>query len=136
MSNVSHSLPCCSTELCFLRSDVIESPEGYQILVECPGVDKEHMNVEIDNIKKVLSVSIGGKMEGQETMKEGSFTYTWKGRSRNYQTTRFPLPEGVDYTKITSALEKGVLNISIPKTTPTPTAPSTAPSSLRNISVA
>lgn len=89
--------------------DIAETENEFEVVVSLPGMNKEDINVDLDNGH--LTISGERKMETEETGKSfhrvessfGSF-------SRSFQ-----LPDSIDEESITAKYENGMLNISIAK---------------------
>jgi len=90
--------------------DVIESPDGYSLECELPGMDQKDIDVSIAS--GVLTIK-GEKKNEQES--KGRRIYrkeTWEG---SFQRT-LSLPQNVDADKVDASYKDGVLRISLPKT--------------------
>ena len=91
------------------RADVVENDDSYAITLELPGIEKDDVNVSVEN--NVLSVSGESKSEHDEEHKGlrrverrfGSFSRS------------FRLPEGVDAEKIGASFKNGLLTLTVEK---------------------
>ena len=101
--------------------DVIETDKQFEIRFSIPGVDKDHINIDLDKGKLTVS--------GERKMEE-------KTEKRNYRTVEtrygafsrsFYLPENINEDKIEADHKNGVLNVVIPK--------EEAKSTVRNIAI-
>ena len=88
--------------------DLLETPDGYVIRAELPGVKREDLQIELHDGRLTLS---GVRRDREGTCEQyhrielghGSFTRT------------FQLPVPVDAERITADLRDGVLTVSCPK---------------------
>lgn len=90
--------------------DFVEKDGEYEISAELPGLDEKSVDVKLSN--GVLTIS-GEKKEEKEEKKEG---YYFSERRYGSFRRSFRVPDGVDADKIAAVFEKGVLKISLPKT--------------------
>lgn len=88
--------------------EVFERDDHFVIRAEVPGLDREHITVEIDDGQVILS---GERVEEQEQR-----TSAYYRRERRYG--RFyrvvPLPDGADASQAAASFNHGVLEISMP----------------------
>jgi len=91
------------------RVDIEESAEAYTIKAELPGVEKEELNIEVNN--NVLTLS-GEKRE--EKNGEGITIHRKELFAGSFQRS-FSLPEQVDTDAISANFRNGVVAITIPK---------------------
>jgi HSP20 family protein len=90
-----------------LAADLIENADGFELLVDLPGVDKKDLELSVDN--NVLSLK-GEKKETKES--KGSFRReTWTGSFRR----TIPLPQSADPEKVRAELKDGILTVAIGK---------------------
>ena len=90
--------------------NIMENKEDFKITMAIPGVEKDHLNIDIEG--NMLTVSAYEKMENE--IGEGKYTrkeYNYSSFSRS-----FSLPEGVMMDKIAAGYEKGELTLTLPKT--------------------
>jgi len=90
-----------------------ENEENYQLEMAAPGLVKEDFNIFLENKQLVISVK---KEKNTETEDQGKvlrkeFNYTEFKRT-------FTLPDHVDADKIGATYEKGILLVTVPKSTP------------------
>ena len=105
-----HSLPKMSSLSC----DVVDEGDKYVIKAEVPGVKKDEIKLNVfDNS---LEISAQHKEEEEEKKKN----YLRKERSEISYYRTIPLPEKVISDKTNAKLTDGILNVTIPKATPTP----------------
>ena len=93
-----------------MRVDVKESPEGYAVHAELPGVTKEDIHVHIDG----PVVSITAERKQQSEQKDGERvlrTERYYGKvSRSFQ-----LGQDVDESRAAAKFVDGVLELTLPK---------------------
>lgn len=89
--------------------DVKESPEGYEIVAEVPGLKPEEIHVELSGDVLILS---GEKKEEREEEKG-----EWRLVERRHGGFRrgFRLPEPIERSKLSAVHKDGVLRIHLPK---------------------
>lgn len=93
------------------RTDVKEEENRYTIEAELPGLEKEDINVELDDNRLVISVS------NEEEIEEEEGNYIRKERrSGTYQRSFYI--ENVDEDKIEAQYINGILHIDLPKDEP------------------
>lgn len=89
--------------------DIVERPEAVLIRAEMPGVDKEDIDLSLqDNV-----LTISGKIEENKEEKKEDFYYSER-RYKSYSRT-VELPCNVDSAKIKAALKNGILTVTLPK---------------------
>ncbi|MFH1289784.1 MAG: Hsp20/alpha crystallin family protein [Nanoarchaeota archaeon] len=89
--------------------DARELDDEYVIAVELPGVNKD--NIEVNVEEDALTIKVEKKSETKE-QEEESYMY-----SKNYSGffRRIPLPKNADAEKIDAEYKSGVLKLRIPK---------------------
>ena len=92
--------------------NVIETEKAYKVELAAPGMTKEDFNVRIDE-ENNLVISMEKKTENKEEKKDGRYLRREFSYSKFQQT--MILPENVDKDHISAQVEKGVLNIELPK---------------------
>lgn len=97
-----------------MSCDVIDEGDKYTIKVEIPGVKKDEIKLNVSD--NSIEISAQHKEEEEEKKKN----YIRKERSELSYYRTLPLPEKVIADKAQAKLSDGVLNITIPKATPTP----------------
>lgn len=103
-----------------MTCDIADEGDKYVIKLDVPGVKKDEIKLNVfDNS---LEVSAQHKEEEEEKRKN----YVRKERSEISYYRTVPLPEKIVSGKAQAKLSDGVLNITVPKETPTPKAKSTS----------
>ena len=90
--------------------DVSESPQGFEIRAELPGVDEKDIEV------KVADQTLWITGQKKEEVQEKNTGYVMNERSFGAFERAFSLPEGVEAEKIVATFSKGVLTVALPKT--------------------
>ncbi|MHA1150420.1 MAG: Hsp20/alpha crystallin family protein [Promethearchaeota archaeon] len=95
-------------------SNITETDDAYEISAEMPGLDKGDIEISIHD----GTLEIKGEMqeERKEKSKDGEYVRR-ECRSSSYYRA-FALPEHIDEDNIEANLDKGVLNVKIPKVEP------------------
>ena len=89
-------------------ASVIEDDDAYILTVEMPGVNKEGLEISVDNnelriIGRRSLPKIGGTLVHREA------------RSENFRRV-FELDPSIDMSKISAHIEQGILTLRLPKT--------------------
>jgi len=93
-------------------SNITETDTEFNIKAELPGLDKGDIEITYDD--GVLEIK-GEQKEEKEEKEKG---YIRREFSSSSYYRAFQLPENIDPDKITANLDKGILNITIPKKEP------------------
>jgi HSP20 family protein len=98
------------------RVDVEDTGKTFRIVAEIPGIPKDHLDIRV----RGTSVEIRGE-QTQETEKKG---HEFVHRERTYAGfyRSLELPEPVVGTEAKAKVENGVLELELPKVTPTPSS--------------
>jgi len=91
--------------------DIVEKDGGFEVTAELPGMDEKNIEVSVTN--GCLTI----KGEKQEEKEEKKKDFYLQERHFGSFERRFQLPEGVDASKIEANFTKGVLTVTLPKTT-------------------
>jgi len=91
--------------------DVTETDKAYEIAAELPGMDEKNVDVKISD--DILTI----KGEKQEEKEEKRKDYYLSERSFGSFQRSFEVPSGVDTDKIEASFKKGVLTVTLPKST-------------------
>ena len=89
--------------------DVVESDKNYEIHVAIPGIDKNDINLEIND--DTLSISGERKITAQDNEKNYRSIETQYG---SFKRT-FQLPKDVNVSKIDASYNNGILKVELPK---------------------
>lgn len=89
--------------------DIREEKNQFIILVDLPGVDKSDVNISMEN--NIITI----KGHRFDENKEGKHNYFRAERVKGNFYRRFTLPDTVDGSKIEAKMQKGVLELAIPK---------------------
>ena len=92
--------------------NVIENEKEYDVELAAPGLDKEDFKVHVDEDNN-LHIEMEKKSENKEGKKHGKYLRREFSYEKFQQTLL--LPDDVDSAKIEAKVEKGVLNIHLPK---------------------
>jgi HSP20 family protein len=94
------------------RADVTESDKEMMITLELPGIDKNQVDLEVDDGRLVIT----GKKETKLDKKEEGVVR----RERFFGTFRreFAVPGSVDPANVRAKFDNGVLEVTLPKTKP------------------
>ena len=86
---------------------VLENADGYMLEVEMPGVNKENLEMWVENNE----LTITGRRSIPAV--EGTLIHR-ESRTENFRRT-FELDPSIDAEKISAKIEQGVVNLSLPK---------------------
>ena len=92
--------------------NVIENEKEYDVELAAPGLDKEDFKVHVDEDNN-LHIEMEKKSENKEGKKHGQYLRREFSYEKFQQTLL--LPDDVDAEKIEAKVEKGVLNVHLPK---------------------
>ena len=92
--------------------NVIETEKEYDVELAAPGLDKEDFKVHVDE-ENNLHIEMEKKTENKEGKKHGRYLRREFSYEKFQQTLL--LPDDVDAEKIEAKMEKGVLNVHLPK---------------------
>lgn len=90
--------------------EITEDKENYMLKFDLPGVDKEHVKVEVD--RNLLTISAERREEKKTDDKKTHFSEISYGAF----TRSFTLPNAIDESKVDAKFDKGVLTVTVPKT--------------------
>ena len=94
-------------------TDLIDTGKEYQVCAEVPGIPKDKLDVTITKD----GIEISGKAEVERREEEKGYLMRERGYSEIYRMMAFP--EEVIPEKAEATLKNGLLEIKIPKKTPT-----------------
>ena len=87
--------------------DIESTPEGYLLHAEMPGVNKEGIEVSVENGDLILT----GRRRPVEVSGELLYRESWPNDFRRV----YELDPSIDTTRIKARIEAGVLTVSLPK---------------------
>jgi HSP20 family protein len=89
-------------------ADILETPEGYMLEVEMPGVTKEGLEIVVENGElAIVGHYTAPEVKGREIFRET--------RRADYRRV-FELDPSIDLEKIGANIDQGVLKLRLPKT--------------------
>jgi HSP20 family protein len=91
--------------------DITETDKAYEITAELPGLDEKNIEVKLANGGLTI------KGEKREEKEEKEKDYYLRERHFGSFERYFHVPEGVDTSKVEATFNKGVLTVTLPKTT-------------------
>ena len=97
--------------------NVLENEKEYEVELAAPGLDKDDFKVHVDADNN-LHIEMEKKTENKEEKRHGRFLRREFSYEKFQQTLL--LPDDVDADKIEAKVEKGVLNVHLPKKENTP----------------
>lgn len=89
-------------------TDIIETDEGFLLLLDMPGVDKEHLIIDLNEDE--IKISGKAEWEAPEKRKLGHVEF---GSGEYFRS--FTLSHIVDKDRIKATLKNGVLEVVLPK---------------------
>ena len=92
--------------------NVIENEKEYDVELAAPGLDKDDFKIHVDE-QNNLCIEMEKKAENNEGKRHGRYLRREFSYEKFQQTLL--LPDDVDAEKIEARMEKGVLNIHLPK---------------------
>ena len=92
--------------------NVIENEKEYDVELAAPGLDKEDFKVHVDE-EGYLHIEMEKKSDNKEGKKHGRYLRREFSYEKFQQTLL--LPDDVECDKIEAKVEKGVLNVRLPK---------------------
>ena len=96
------------------RTDIQDTGATYKIVAEVPGIPKDRLEIRV----KGSEVEIRAENETTTESKEPPFVHRERAYRGFYRS--FELPEPVVGSEAQAHLEQGVLELTLPKQTPTP----------------
>lgn len=90
--------------------DIAENESNFEINVDVPGLDKNDINIDIDN--NFITIS-GNKIISKNT---SDTNHRIERKSTNFSRS-FTLPKNIDADNVSATLDKGVLTVVLPKQT-------------------
>ncbi len=93
--------------------DMVDKGDKYELQLEIPGIDKDKIDV------KATKNSIEISAEQSEKVEEKKKNYVYNERSYRSFHRRIPVPEEILPSKINAKMNNGILQIELPKKSPT-----------------
>ncbi len=100
-----------------LSADLIESEKDFQVHADLPGVSAENLDVSIVGKNLVIQA------ERKHVHESGNSKIHCLERSYGKATRSVRIPKNVDFSKVTTKFENGVLSITMPKHEAAPVVP-------------
>jgi HSP20 family protein len=102
-----HGQPRQAEQYLAASASVLETGDGYNLQVEMPGVNKEGLEISIENNELTLT--------GRRSLPEikGNLIHR-ESRRENFRRT-FELDPSIDSNRITARIEQGVVTLVLPK---------------------
>ena len=94
--------------------EVKQNDKNYKVKVQLPGVNKDDIEVELDNEFMTITAEIREEAEEKEEQEKNERYHTSEFRYGKYQRT-ISFDEPVKTEESTAVYDKGVLTITIPK---------------------
>ena len=94
-----------------MKTDVKETEQGYQLMIDLPGVKKEDIHAELKD--GYLTVSAEKKLEENE--KDDNGRYIRRERYTGSQSRSFYVGEGIHEDDIHASSQDGILRLDVPK---------------------
>ncbi|MFH0976192.1 MAG: Hsp20/alpha crystallin family protein [Spirochaetota bacterium] len=88
--------------------DIYETENEYVIKAEMPGVNKEDVNITLDNNELEINGKINGNLPDEKTLKYSEFNLY------NYYR-KFNVDDTVDRNALKAGLDNGILTLTLPK---------------------
>ena len=94
--------------------DMIDKGDRYHLRMEIPGIDKDkiHLNATDD------SIEISGEQSEEEEGEDKARNYIYNERSYKSFYRTIPIPEEIIPSKITAKMNNGILQVDVPKKSP------------------
>ena len=103
-------LPSEALEFLAPAIDIVETPAGYELTAEMPGIPAKDIEVKLSNNRLTVR---GEKSETREEKSDHQH-YVSERRFGSFRRS-FDLPDGVDREKIEARFENGILTVLMPK---------------------
>lgn len=100
-----------------MSTDIKESNEGYELIIDLPGVSRENMSAELKDGHLIISATVGQKNDSET---ETSGKYLRRERFVGSFKRSFYVGNQVRQEDIHAKYEEGVLHLFIPKVIATP----------------
>lgn len=94
-----------------MKTDIKETDEAFELTVDLPGVDKDHVSCQIHEGRLEITA------ESHRVTEEKEGAWLRKERFEGKSTRSFYVGDEIDEDAITAKFENGTLKISVPKRT-------------------
>lgn len=100
------------------RVDISENDKEIAISAELPGMELDQVKVAYDQDSSVMAISGETSRDAEDQGEKDG--YSWSRQERSYGKFRrsFQLPLGCEPSNMTATMNKGILQIQVPKPTP------------------
>src|ERR671914_63462 len=95
--------------------DMIDKGDRYEVEVELPGIEKDKINVRATDD----SIEISAEQLEEERVEERKKNYVYNERSYTSFYRTIPIPEQILSSEVTAKMNNGILQVHLPKKTPT-----------------
>ncbi len=92
--------------------DVAETDTAYTVTMDLPGVDKQHVDIDIEGRRVSVSAKTASETEAAPDQAD---RVLYRERAAARYARSFTLPADVDATQADAKLENGVLTLTLPK---------------------
>ena len=93
----------------YMRTDVIENDDNYELTMDLPGIKKEEVKIELENDTLTITA------ETSSSTDETKDNYVRRERFAGKQMRRMAVPSGLKKEDISASLDNGILKVIIPK---------------------
>lgn len=107
----NHSLLYGSPAKGFMKTDIKEGKDGYEVCIDLPGFQKEDISAQLEN--GYLTVTASQNTDREEKNEDGR--YIRRERYAGSCSRSFYVGEGVTQEDIHAKYENGILSLSVPK---------------------
>ncbi len=100
-----------------MNTDIKENDEGYELIIDLPGVNREDLSAELKNGYLIVSATVGQKKDSDS---ETTGKYLRRERFVGSFKRSFYVGSLIRQEDIRARFEQGVLRLFVPKVTATP----------------
>lgn len=99
------------------KVDVLESANSYKVVVDLPGFEKSDISIDIHDDELTLKAKQSDAHSKEQADDNASDEYTLlrTERTKGYFERKFSLNDSVNTEAVSAKLEKGVLEVTLPK---------------------
>ncbi len=105
-----------STQQQFMRTDIRQDDNGYELTIDLPGFTKENVHAELKD--GVLSITAETSSQNEEKNEQG--TYIRKERFSGKCSRSYYVGDDIEESDIKARFDNGTLKITVPKKQPVP----------------